>query len=299
MRFSVQTDSVRLLKEAAKSRCDRVRFGPEFCEVKIPSLPELQKAYKIAEKYGKEFVYMTPRVTDKGIRRLKEHFEFLNAAGDVSVVVNDLGALRVLTAYPRLKPILGRQLVYMPARCPWLDFSLGELLRHPGFVIYTKVWRRRSEELYSQTNLNYDETAKFFRGLGVRGVDVDWIPRSFNSLAELTERGFNVNVYLYLAVVTLTRKCHTARFLGEKRLEKCSKPCDKRAFHLKHRVGLEFFLHGNVVFRLEKPSENDLRRLLKSKIADFVITMEPVMKILNRERIDETISKFKSGRTLS
>ena len=35
MKISVQTDIFNLLEEAVESKCDKVRFGAEFCEWKI------------------------------------------------------------------------------------------------------------------------------------------------------------------------------------------------------------------------------------------------------------------------
>ena len=44
MKYSVQTDNVRAVREALGSNCDRIRFGSEFCEWKIPSLKEMLEA---------------------------------------------------------------------------------------------------------------------------------------------------------------------------------------------------------------------------------------------------------------
>ena len=58
----MQTDDLAMLEEAAKSDCDGIRFGPEFCERKIPSIDVLNKSCGIAEDESKEFIYVTPKV---------------------------------------------------------------------------------------------------------------------------------------------------------------------------------------------------------------------------------------------
>jgi len=287
MRFSVQTTSsdLEMLREAVSSNCDKVRFGSEFCEWKIPSLAELEKAFMLVKDGGKDFTYVTPRVSDSGIGKLVRQLDFLNGKGEIGVVMNDLGVLNILGRYPNLIPHLGRQLVHVPARCPWLKRSIRDtLLEKVGGI----------DEIYSQTSLNYPPTIKFFQDQGVRGVDLDWIPRCFPYYDLLAKAGIDLSVHLHLVPVTLTRKCHTARLLGEDAPDTCSRPCTDRAFLLKNpRLGLGFFLHENAVFRLIEPSKRDVAKLPRNGISEFVITMSPITRILNRERIEELVLQLR------
>lgn len=292
MKFIVQTDNLSMIKEAAGSDCDGLRFGPEFCEWKIPSLSELEKAYELASEGGKDFTYVTPRVSEGSLKKIRENLDFLNGKGKIEIVINDLGVLNILGSYPELRPHLGRELVYAPARCPWLSMGSRELGRNP-LLISWKIRMRNVEKLYSQTSLNYAPTIRFFKGYGVQGIDVDWIDRCFPYYVFLVKNGLNLSVYLHMVPVTLTRKCHTARFLGERAPESCTKPCDTRAFLLKHEGGLEFFLHGNVVFRPVQPTQGDTRRLVKSGVTEFVVAMNPIMKISSQQKIDELIRRMR------
>lgn len=280
MKISVQTDNVMMLKEVIKY-CDEVRFGSEFCEYKLPSMETLEEAYTLTNRAGKNFTFVTPRVSNRGLKKTREHLCFLNRDENIGVVANDYGILSILGQYSNLKPRLGRQLIYMPARCPWKDFTPYEL----GFMD-----KRRIRKIFYQTSLNCLPTIRFFKGLGVEGVDVDHIPRSFPSFYSLVRSGLNLSIHLNLIPVAITRKCHTARFLGEKSLETCSRPCDKRAFILKHDVlGVQLILHGNVIFRLAKPSRKQINKLCKNGIDDFVITMGPATKIKSRKDIESFI----------
>jgi len=286
MKFSVQTttSSLDMLKEAVSSDCDKVRFGSEFCEWKIPSISELKEAYTLIKSEGKEFTYVTPRVSDSGIKKLLRQLDFLDRKGETEVVINDLGMLNLIGRYSNLNPHLGRQLVHIPARCPWLKKSIKDTL-------FGKF--RGVDALYSQTSLNYRPTIKFFQKYRIRSVDLDWIPRCFRYYSFLAKNGFNLSIHLHLVPVTLTRKCHTARFLGENNPETCSKPCNDKAFRLENeRLDLEFFLHGNVVFYLTQPSRRDVSKL-KNDVTEFVITMSPITGILNREKINNLISQLK------
>ncbi len=292
MKFSVQIDRLKMLEEAVRSNCDKVRFGSEFCEWKIPSLESLEKAYTRIVDRGKDFVYVTPRVSDSGIKKIRKHLDFLNRKRKIDVIINDLGTLNILQDYSELKPFLGRQLVHVPARCPWLKIGARDAI-----FLWKALRAKRSmkhvEELYSQTSLNYKPTIQLFQSFGVQGLDVDWIPRCFPYFNSLVKAGLNISLHLHLIPVTLTRKCHTARFLGEKSPETCSKPCDDRAFLLKHKgLNLELFLHGNALFSFTQPSKNDLEDPLKNNVTEFVITMNPITKVSNRHKIDALIRKI-------
>ncbi|UCH02340.1 MAG: hypothetical protein JSV20_00650, partial [Candidatus Bathyarchaeota archaeon] len=110
MKFSVHADDLGLLKAATNSICDSVRFGPEFCEVKIPTQNMLKKANELAIKEKKEFIYVTPRLSNRGIEKIQKQLALLNDLGNVRIVVNDLGILNFLDQYPHVQPHLGRQL---------------------------------------------------------------------------------------------------------------------------------------------------------------------------------------------
>ena len=319
MRVSIQTSDIRLLREALKSECGGVRFGSEFCEQLLPSSHTLERAYEFSCENGKEFTYVTPRLSNAGIAKLKEQFPLLNEKGEIadhsspSVVVNDFGALNILHRYPNLHPHLGRNLFLVPARSAWAEGHLRDeepssenqaqrRIRDPhsstslvaaldaASISHMGDWVR---DLYSTTSLNYHATIKLYQSYGCEKVDVDWIPRILPALGFLIEKGLSLSVHLYLVPVTFTRKCHTARFLGEKSPETCSRPCLRRAFMLRNEAlqeyGVDFLLGGNTVFRLVQPSPGDVADLEKAGVAEFVVTMSPITRIDTSEKIDDFI----------
>jgi len=277
-----------MLEEIMKSSCDRVRFGTDFCEWKIPNLEVLKKAYSFVHEGGKEFIYVTPRLSNSSFKRVQEQLAFLSNNGrETKVVINDLGLISILEKYPNLKLHLGRRLVFMPARCPWIE----ETLFRAGFFE-----RKKLEELYHQTSLNYAPTIHFYQKYGIKGVDVDWIPRSFLYLNFLIRNGFTVSVHIHLIPVTITRRCHTARFLSEKEPQICSRPCDKRAFLLKQpTLKKEFYLHGNTVFRFIQSSLKDVKQLHEQGIEELVVTVNPITKIDSGEKIDAFIQNLRKS----
>ena len=286
MNVSVQTDNFALLPEAVSSACDGIRFGSEFCEQLLPGLAALEKACELSQEAGKDFTYVTPRLSNAGIERLARQLPLLNERGEVTVVVNDFGALHLLRQYPNRHPHLGRHLIMVRASSPWVDTHIrGEKPQSPG--------REWIEELYATTSLNYTPTLDLYRGLGCQRADVDWIPRIFPSIGLLVRNGVRVSVHLHLVPMTFTRRCHTARFTHQTDPSQCTKPCLRRAFLLRNAMLEEFemgfILHGNAVFRVEQPSPADAAELQRIGVAEVVLTMNPVTRVRSTAEIHDIV----------
>jgi hypothetical protein len=289
MRTSVQIDDIRLLDEALSSQCDGLRLGSEFCEVLLPDVDTLERAYELVRSAGKEFTYVTPRLSNTGIKQLENQLPFLSEQEGVRVVVNDFGALRVLRHCPCLSLRLGRHLIMVRARSPWAEMHIrGEAP--------SSERRRWVQNLYSTTSLNYQPTVELYRRFGCQGADVDWLPSIFPALGFLAGNGLSLSVLLQLVPVTFTRRCHTARFLGEKSPADCNKPCQHDAFLLRNEMleelGLEFFLQGNAVFRLVQPSREDVAELERQEVSEIVLTMNPLTGIDTAEKINELMASL-------
>lgn len=93
-----------------KSEFTHVYFGNEFCEYRIPTLSEIERGIKLASDESLEFVLVTPVVTDYGIQKLSDIFEYFNRKSiNVDVVVNDFGVLSLLSEKCKdINVIIGR-----------------------------------------------------------------------------------------------------------------------------------------------------------------------------------------------
>ena len=288
MKVAVQAESLKACKEAAASNCDKVRFGPEFCDLKIPDLKTLRLAYKLTKDAGKEFAYVTPPISNPALKRIGRGLTFLDRLEPIEVIVNDLGVLRLLRRHQHLNPHLGRLRVYTPGRCPW-----PQITRMPNVSYFS---RRRVEQIFYQTALNYGPTIQFYREMGVHSADVDWIPESFKHYKELARNGIQLSLHSYLVPVTVTRRCHTARFLHETAPARCSRPCLGRTFRLRQgTVGAEFFLNGNAVFRYAEPQRVDLKEAEKVGIMEIVVSANSLLETVTKHSLEETIRRLKGA----
>ncbi len=99
------------LKAAAFKGFDRVYVGSEFCQNRLPAVA----AFKALGKVFKGSVTLvTPLLSDSG---LDNAVKLIKAAAPakgepLEVVVNDWGLLRLLKRNPRVRPVLGRLLMW-------------------------------------------------------------------------------------------------------------------------------------------------------------------------------------------
>ncbi len=283
MKTIIQIDNLRLLDEALSSRCDGVRVGSEFCEHLLPSDAALERAYAAVRDAGKPFTYVTPRLSVEGMQRLGAQLALLETWGGATVVANDYGALNALKRHPGLTPHLGRHLVRLPDRSPW-----AEGLVHDKEL--TPKQQRWLTNLYGVTSLNYAPTLAFYRDSGVRRVDLDWAPRIFQALDALAEGGLSLAVLLQFVPSTMTRKCHTARFLGEESHARCSRPCQQRAFILKSEIlkaaGLRLYLLGNAAYRQEPATAEGVAELAARGVSEVVAAMDALTRLKSAAQVD-------------
>jgi hypothetical protein len=273
-----------MLDIALKTPGNRIRFGSEFCMYAIPSIENLEKAYNLTKDLGKEFVYVTPRLSDNAMDIILDQLDFLNESGGCDVVVNDLGTIYSMKDLRLLNIFLGRQLVYTPSRCPW-----EEITENP-VNFFTK---RKVKKIFYQTALNYEPTILFYKELGILGSDIDWIPELFPSLKFLTQNNLQLSIHLHSVPIAITRKCHMARFLGEKDLDKCSRPCFKTAYSMRNKtLNSVFYLHGNTVFSYIDPEKRLIKKLDRMGISDLVVTMNPLTRITTKSKVDELIENL-------
>jgi len=288
MRVAVQAESIKQCEEAAASNCEKVRFGPEFCDMKLPDPKTLRLAYKMADDGGKEFAYVTPPASNPTLEKIKRSLSLLDELGSVEVIVNDLGVLRILRECRNLEPHLGRLRVYTPGRCPW-----PQITRMSNVSYYSL---RRVGQIFYQTALNYDPTIEFYREMGVNAADVDWIPQSFKHYKELISKGIRLSIHTFLVPVTATRRCHSARFLDEPDPTRCSHPCLGRAFRIKQEtVGVELFLEGNVVYRYSEPQPHELKDLEDLGEIEVVLSASCLSDAVIRRGLAETVTRLKEG----
>lgn len=191
---------------------DRLYFGVEFCEIKIPFVDEVKQAFAYSRSNNIRFTLVTPYVTDSGLAAVERAFAVLPDDGSVEVVANDFGVLRrLLKSYPKLIPVLGRLLVKQKR-----GFGISSQQKDAGPAL-AEHWRSAAAD--SETVQSY------LVELGVNRVELDNLVQGMSS--DFSKSRMAASVYAPFGYVTTTRYCPWA-FDGAtwpNMRGRCGRPC--------------------------------------------------------------------------
>jgi len=177
-------------------RFTRCAFGNEFCEHLLPSAESMAASASAAHARGLQFTFLTPYVSDAGIRQLRALFQAVPDGAEV--VFNDWGVLNVLRRdFPRLAPVQGR-LLNKSLRDPRVMGVYGETPAAGAAAAATRDALRRS-------NLDCASYTGLLERLGVSGVEMDNLPQGAVYDARLP-----VAVYLPFGFISTSRVCMAA-----------------------------------------------------------------------------------------
>jgi hypothetical protein len=177
-------------------RLERVYFGNEFCQRKIPMACEVAEAYEATRGRSLAFSLLTPFLTASGLERIRPILQWLGEQQDpeLEVVVNEFGLLNLVAReYPRIKLVLGRLLNKMK-RMPRFNRRDVENLppgqyRSLSSCSYTI---RRFMDFLRDTGVQRVEFDPLLQDLDVAGVDCPksiYFPWSYITLFRVCEIG--------------------------------------------------------------------------------------------------------------
>ncbi len=190
MEKAFQTGRIKDIERA--DSYDRLYYGVEFCEIKIPTADETKKAYKLASSNDSAFTFVTPYVTDRGLDAISRSLAALPADGTIEVVINDFGTLRLLKeSYPGYVPVLGRLLVKQKR-----GFGISAFKTDVGQAL-AETWRA--------TGVDHPAVRSYLASLGVGRVELDNLVQGFSS--DFSKSGLAASLYTPYGYVTTTRYC--------------------------------------------------------------------------------------------
>jgi hypothetical protein len=236
----------------------RLYFGAEFCERLIPPLLDLETALCIARDRSLGFTFMTPFVTNRGLELLEERMHMLaQTLPDAEVVVNDWGVLQLVrSAYPQLKPVLGR--------------LLNKSKRGPRIMNILDQLPLETKEYFQGSNLDVPSAIRFLQQHGIKRVEFDNLLQGIS--LEGADPAIQKSLYLPFAFVSATRFCLTANCddpskMGAIGIFPCGRECLNYSFNLYNPVmTLPLIRRGNAVFFVNENVPDIVSRQLVDRI---------------------------------
>jgi hypothetical protein len=191
---------------------DRLYFGAEFCEIKIPTAGETKQAVAFAKANNMEFTLVTPYVTDSGLAAVERALAVLPADAAIEVVANDFGVLRAIRAsFQKLTPVLGRLLVKQKR-----GFGISSHQRDAGPALL---------EHWQSSGTDNEIVREYLASIGVNRVEIDNLAQGISS--DFSSSMIAASVYEPYGYVTTTRYCPWA-FDGStwpNMRGRCGRPC--------------------------------------------------------------------------
>ncbi len=211
-------DTEAFLKLPGNSKFpDRIYFGNEFCEKRIPSPKEFNKSVELISPISEDLTFLTPPVSDVGLKRLTSLFETLSERKRrTEIVFNDWGVLRRLSNFSNLIPVLGRLLL--------------KFLRDPR-ITPRFIHPDTSEDtlkIYQQCSINIAGYRTFLEKYGVKRMELDNLYQGIS----IHENGMDWQSSLYIpfGYVASGRIClignqHIPKLKKFRSNERCKKEC--------------------------------------------------------------------------
>jgi len=241
----------------------RLYYGNEFCERLIPSAARLKQILSYVKKNKLEFSFVTPYVTNFGLKRLDSLFELLkDKAITCEVIINDWGILNLVNSkYTTLTPVLGR-LLTKQKRGPGLARLLKRdakprLMKEPKnpklrCLVFQKKLPLDLDPYYQGSNASSVPIIhNFLIKQRIKRIELDNTEQGL--FLELPKGEVYASVYLPYVYISTTFFCLTAGYDSKKgrllKIKPCKQQCQKYTFKLRHKSIPEvIYLKGNTQF---------------------------------------------------
>ncbi len=218
----------------------RIYFGCEFCQRLLPSVKKLEQVLDFASEKSLGFTFITPYVTNEGLKKLRALLKVIeNNKPGSEVVFNDWGVLNILNEkHQRLEPVMGRLLIKMK-RGPRLKEVMNSL---PQSTL----------NYFRGCSLDSPLYQKYLIDHKIKRIELDNLLQGLD--LNLGDSIINTSLYIPYAFITTTRlclanSCDIAGKEDEIGIFPCKKECQKYTFQNIHSVmPVPLIIKGNTMF---------------------------------------------------
>ena len=228
-----------------KKDYNRLYFGNEFCENLIPTKDELLKVLSFVSEKKLDFTFVTPYVTNKGLKKLQPLIKLIPK--EAEVVINDWGLLKLVKS-KKLKPVLGRLLVKMK--------------KGPRILNILETAPEETLKPLRKSNVEVPIFQKFLKENNIKRVEIDNLLQGID-LNLFTIQGSLYTPFVYL---TTTRRCliNSSDLISKKDIigiYPCHRECQNYTAELKHELMPKtIILKGNTQFMKNEKIPNNLKK---------------------------------------
>lgn len=201
----------------------RVYLGHEFCERLLPTVESFSTRLREALRARLAVSFVTPYVTERGLRRLGALCATLaELCPDAEVVFSDWGTLRMLRSeFPSLVPVLGRLLIKMKS-----GSRIAEL---------SSRFNAETASYFRTCSLDVPVYREFLLAQGISRVELDDPLQGLD--LDLRGTGISASIYTPYGYIATTRLCLSAScdrhgLEDEVGIFSCRKECRRMSFEI-------------------------------------------------------------------
>lgn len=222
----------------------RLYFGQEFCERLIPKKEHIEEVLSFVAKEQLSLTFVTPYVTNKGLKYLEDILEFLKKKKpDAEIVFNDWGVLQFLKyEAPEFTRVMGR--------------LLNKIKRGPRILNIFNQLPESTRDFFQGSNFDVPSVTRFLQENNIARVEYDNLLQGIN--LDTTDTHIHKSLYMPFAFVSTTRFCLCAHcddpdtfdYVG---ILPCAMECQHYTFNLFNPVmHIPLIRKGNTIFFLNE-----------------------------------------------
>lgn len=238
-------------------KADILYFGQEFCDRLLPSKKELLQAKQFCERQGLKFSFVTPYLTENGLKHAISLSGLLSQEDEL--VVNDFGLLyAAMRKFPKPALVAGR--------------ILNRQYRDPRIASFKGAVPEQFTQHLQLSSAASGMFQKFLKEHSVERAELDNLKQGIST--DLSKSGIKGSIHVPFVFVATGRMCLSANsdkisFHKTVGVLPCSKECQRYQFQLQNTLFNErLFLFGNTVFF--KNAKLDEKGLLQKGIDRLV-----------------------------
>ncbi|MFW5918973.1 MAG: hypothetical protein ACOCSP_02225 [archaeon] len=219
---------------------DRLYFGNEFCDKRLPEASEVRAARDEADRRGVDFSYVTPIVTPTKLEAVEEILTTLESIGaDDELIFNDWGVYALADDLGAFDSLVAGRVLSRQKRDPTVTH-----LTDGGSVLVDEEGRRVSErvlEHFQKSSVNAPYSRSHLAERGIDRVELDVLSQGVYD----EDISFSASLYYPWNFLTVKRWCRESTTTPL-----CNEACEETVYSLDNQPVMPETLYrkNNAVF---------------------------------------------------
>ncbi len=219
---------------------DRVYFGNEFCDKRLPRPREVRDVYDYCSANGLEMTFVTPIMTPTKTSEIADLLdELCPIASDLELVFNDWGVYQMADERGRFEDLIAGRIFSGQKRGPSISHLSGD-----SDVQLQDEGRSAGDEAldhFQKSTVNVPYARDHFAELGVDRVELDILTHGMYD----EDIDFSASVYYPWNFVSVRRWCQESTSAPL-----CDRNCDENVYVLDNQPAMpeKLYRKNNVIF---------------------------------------------------